>query len=97
MENRLCLNIYIVDVLFNLKDDNEDRLIRPTREETALVVGAAYVGPMLVLHGWDMLQLGSIALSQAIRAVCSSQEGKNGPGGASSFATGLKTPSPQPF
>ena len=53
---RLCLNIYIVDVLFNLKDDNEDRLIRPTREETALVVGGAYVGPMLVLHAWDLLK-----------------------------------------
>ncbi|CAK9021666.1 unnamed protein product [Durusdinium trenchii] len=52
----LCLNIYIVDVLFNLDSDTEDELIRPTREETAIVVGVIYVAPMMVLHLWDILK-----------------------------------------
>ncbi|CAJ1401466.1 unnamed protein product [Effrenium voratum] len=53
----LCLNIYIVDVLFNLDDPKTEELLwRPTRKGTAMVVGVAYVAPMLVLHLWDLLK-----------------------------------------
>lgn len=66
---RLCLNIYIVDVLFNLDSDTEDELIRPTREETAIVVGVIYVAPMMVLHLWDILMLGVERRTIALRLV----------------------------
>ena len=54
---RLCLNIYIVDVLCNMDKDVEERLLRPTREQTAIAVGVLYVSPMLVLQLWDLLML----------------------------------------
>ena len=56
---RLCLNIYIVDVLCNMDKDVEERLLRPTREQTAIVVGVLYVSPMLVLQSWDLMMLSS--------------------------------------
>jgi len=52
----LCLNIYIVDVLCNMDKDVEERLLRPTREQTAIVVGVLYVSPMLVLQSWDLMK-----------------------------------------
>ena len=58
---RLCLNIYIVDVLCNLNKDTEEQLLRPTREGTAVVIGLLYVAPMLILHLWDILTLDSSA------------------------------------
>ena len=56
---RLCLNIYIVDVLCNLNKDTEEQLLRPTREGTAVVIGVLYVAPMMILHLWDILTLDS--------------------------------------
>ena len=56
---RLCLNIYIVNVLCNMDKDVEERLLRPTREQTAIVVGVLYVSPMLVLQSWDLMMLSS--------------------------------------
>ena len=51
----LCLNIYLVDVLFNMHGD-EDRLVLSTRLETAYLVAIMYVAPMLVLHAWDLVK-----------------------------------------
>ena len=51
----LCLNIYLVDVLFNM-EASEDRLWMSTRLRTAYAVAISYVAPMLVLHAWDLIK-----------------------------------------
>ena len=47
----LLLNIYLVDVLFNLEDKStEEQLVLASRRETALAMGAALVVPMILVH-----------------------------------------------
>lgn len=47
----LLLNIYLVDVLFNTKDPKtEEQLLTPSRSDTAMIVGAALVVPMVFVH-----------------------------------------------
>eukprot|EP00437_Effrenium_voratum_P005659 CAMPEP_0181427244 /NCGR_PEP_ID=MMETSP1110-20121109/16071_1 /TAXON_ID=174948 /ORGANISM="Symbiodinium sp., Strain CCMP421" /LENGTH=824 /DNA_ID=CAMNT_0023550449 /DNA_START=48 /DNA_END=2522 /DNA_ORIENTATION=+ len=53
----LCLNIYLVDVLFNMNDpETKERLVLPSRLDTAYVIAGLYVAPMLVLHAWDLVK-----------------------------------------
>eukprot|EP00434_Breviolum_minutum_P000523 symbB.v1.2.000450.t1/scaffold32.1/size405148/23 len=47
----LILNIYLVDVLFNKKDpQTQEQLIAPNRTDTAMILGAALVVPMIFVH-----------------------------------------------
>jgi len=50
----LKINIYLVDVLFNLSPaervETEDQLILDTRQNTAILIGALYIIPMFFLH-----------------------------------------------
>lgn len=47
----LLLNIYLVDVLFNLEDaSTKEQLVLASRRETALAMGAALVVPMILVH-----------------------------------------------
>ena len=53
----LYLNMYMVDVLFNLQDEEaKHELILPSRVDTAYLVAVAYLLPTLVLHVWDIMR-----------------------------------------
>jgi len=49
----LYVNVYLVDVLFNNDPAKESRLIVPSKNGTAMVIGVMYIMPMFVLHFWD--------------------------------------------
>eukprot|EP00747_Dinoflagellata_sp_TGD_P079192 gnl/TRDRNA2_/TRDRNA2_160413_c0_seq1.p1 gnl/TRDRNA2_/TRDRNA2_160413_c0~~gnl/TRDRNA2_/TRDRNA2_160413_c0_seq1.p1 ORF type:complete len:677 (+),score=133.86 gnl/TRDRNA2_/TRDRNA2_160413_c0_seq1:72-2033(+) len=61
---QLYIVIYIVDVLFNMAEEEESReklLVdfgpHEGRYYTAVVIGFSYVAPMILLHVWDMFKV----------------------------------------
>lgn len=53
----LTLNVYLVDVILNMQDPGtEARLILSSREETAMLVGALYFLPLILIHLWHFLR-----------------------------------------
>jgi ABC-type multidrug transport system fused ATPase/permease subunit len=64
----LFLNIYLVDVVLNIKDaDTESRLLVPSRARTAMIVGAIFAIPQLLIHIWEYarLKLATAGMSRA--------------------------------
>ena len=64
----LTLNIYLVDVVPNVKDaDTERKLLVPSRSETAAIVGGLFTVPQIVVHVWEYarIRLGTYGLSKS--------------------------------
>ena len=52
----LSLNLCRVDIVFNMHGPaRKALLLLPTREATALLVSAGFVLPMVMMHGWDIV------------------------------------------
>eukprot|EP00747_Dinoflagellata_sp_TGD_P145163 gnl/TRDRNA2_/TRDRNA2_176567_c1_seq8.p1 gnl/TRDRNA2_/TRDRNA2_176567_c1~~gnl/TRDRNA2_/TRDRNA2_176567_c1_seq8.p1 ORF type:complete len:801 (-),score=89.74 gnl/TRDRNA2_/TRDRNA2_176567_c1_seq8:132-2534(-) len=55
---KLLLQMYIVDVLFNMKDEEaQEKLIGGSRMKTAQAVGLMYFLPLCFLHVWDIVKI----------------------------------------
>lgn len=55
----IWVQMYLVDVLLNVGDETtvSSLWVPGNRNETALLIGAAYICPMLLLHGWGLAKV----------------------------------------